>query len=62
MNEKQDRYEITQVKLKIDISMTYVNGKQRNEEELKKLFTGAGFQDYKISPMPGFLSLVEVYP
>ena len=62
INEKRDGHEITQLKLKMDINMTCVNGKQRNEEELKELFTEAGFQDYKISSLPGFFSLVEVYP
>ena len=61
INGKRDEYELTQVKLKFDITMTHANGKERNEEEWKKLFMEAGFQDYKITPLTGFLPLIEVY-
>ena len=62
INEKQDEHEITQIKLNLDIIMTCYNGKERNEEEWKKLLTDSGFKDYKISPFTGIFSLIEVYP
>ncbi|CAK8540728.1 unnamed protein product [Lathyrus sativus] len=62
INEKKDDIQITQVKLQMDIFISSVNGKERNEEEWKKLFVEAGFKDYKISPLTGLLSLIEVYP
>ena len=62
INEKQDEYEITRTKLLMDVTMACLNGKERNEEEWNKLLTGAGFKDYKISPLTGFLSLIEAYP
>ncbi|CAK8540729.1 unnamed protein product [Lathyrus sativus] len=62
INEKKDNIQITQLKLQIDIFISSINGKERNEEEWKKLFVEAGFKDYKISPLTGLLSLIEVYP
>ncbi|KAJ1421500.1 Winged helix-like DNA-binding domain superfamily [Sesbania bispinosa] len=62
INEKKDEHEITGTKLLMDINMASLNGKERNEEEWKKLFTEAGFQDYKITPLTGILSLIEVHP
>jgi len=62
INEKIDENQVTQIKLLMDVNMACLNGKERNEEEWKKLFIEAGFQDYKISPLTGFLSLIEIYP
>jgi isoflavone-7-O-methyltransferase len=62
INEKKDENQINQVKLLMDVNMASLNGKERNENEWKKLFKEAGFQDYKISPLTGFLSLIEIYP
>ncbi|RHN44412.1 Isoflavone 7-O-methyltransferase [Medicago truncatula] len=62
INEKKDENQVTQIKLLMDVNMACLNGKERNEEEWKKLFIEAGFQDYKISPLTGFLSLIEIYP
>lgn len=62
INEKKDEKNLTQMKLLMDVNMACLNGKERKEEEWKKLFQEAGFQDYKISPLTGFLSLIEIYP
>ncbi|CAL5191107.1 unnamed protein product [Lathyrus oleraceus] len=62
MNKKKDENQITQLKLQMDIGMACLNGKERNEEEWKKLFVEAGFKDYKISPFTELLSLIEIYP
>ncbi|XP_020977772.1 isoflavone 7-O-methyltransferase isoform X2 [Arachis ipaensis] len=62
INENHEEHELTQLKLRMDIMMTHVNGKERSQEELKKLFLKAGFQNYKISPLTGIYSLIEVYP
>ncbi|XLV00082.1 hypothetical protein S245_014421, partial [Arachis hypogaea] len=59
MNENHEEHELTQLKLRMDIMMTHVNGKERSQEELKKLFLEAGFQNYKISPLTGIYSLIE---
>ncbi|CAK8540732.1 unnamed protein product [Lathyrus sativus] len=62
INEKKDENQITQLKLQMEIGLACLNGKERNEEEWKNLFVEAGFRDYKISPLTGLLSLIEIYP
>lgn len=42
--------------------MGCLTGKERNGKEWAKLFREAGFSDYKITPLVGFRSLIEVYP
>nr|GEY16515.1 trans-resveratrol di-O-methyltransferase-like [Tanacetum cinerariifolium] len=42
--------------------LTLVTGKQRTEKEWAKLFTDSGFSDYKITPILGLRSIIEVYP
>ncbi|KAL4322892.1 hypothetical protein HN51_068066 [Arachis hypogaea] len=60
---KQDHPDITQAKLQMDLTVTtYYNGKERTTQEWKKLFTEANCQHYKISPLTGYMSLIEVYP
>lgn len=44
------------------LTMVLVIGKQRDEEEWAKLFSDAGFSGYKISPILGVRSLIEVFP
>jgi len=63
MNANEDEEELTGLKLLIDVRMRcFINGKERKEQEWKKLFVEAGFQSYKISPFTGYLSLIEIYP
>ncbi|XP_020219983.1 isoflavone 7-O-methyltransferase [Cajanus cajan] len=63
INENKEEHEITGLKLMMDVHMaSVINGKERREEEWKKLFVKAGFQSYKISPLTGYLSLIEIYP
>jgi acetylserotonin O-methyltransferase, plant len=43
--------------------MMYVNGVEREERVWKKIFADAGFSDdYKIMPILGPLSVIEIYP
>ncbi|XP_076931295.1 trans-resveratrol di-O-methyltransferase-like [Bidens hawaiensis] len=44
------------------LMMTCVTGKERSEKEWAKLFFDSGFSDYKITPVLGSRSLIEVYP
>uniref|UniRef100_J3L8N2 O-methyltransferase C-terminal domain-containing protein n=1 Tax=Oryza brachyantha TaxID=4533 RepID=J3L8N2_ORYBR len=37
-------------------------GKERGEDEWCKIFTEAGFTEYKISPVLGIRSIIEVFP
>lgn len=62
-DEEKCKHEMTETKLYFDVMMMcLVNGKERDEKEWKKLFFEAGFRDYKISPLFGLRSLIEVYP
>lgn len=45
-----------------DLFVMVVNGKERDEQEWKKIFLEAGFSDYKITPVLGVRSIIEVYP
>ncbi|XP_061342718.1 probable O-methyltransferase 3 [Gastrolobium bilobum] len=61
-NEKEDDESI-ETQLFIDILvMVLYPGKERNEKEWAKLFFSAGFSDYRITPVLGLRSLIEVYP
>ncbi|KAL8249608.1 hypothetical protein R6Q59_006476 [Mikania micrantha] len=44
------------------LMMTTVAGKERTEKEWAKLFSDAGFSNYKITPVLGLRSIIEVYP
>jgi len=45
-----------------DLYIMVVNGMERDEQEWKKIFLEAGFSDYKITPVLGGRSIIEVYP
>lgn len=42
--------------------MVHEGGKERNEQEWQKIFTDAGFNEYKITPVLGLRSVIELYP
>ncbi|EEF39886.1 trans-resveratrol di-O-methyltransferase [Ricinus communis] len=63
VDEKKEQDELTETKLLFDIlMMVVVNGTERTEKEWKRLFLEAGFSHYKITPLLGVRSLIEVYP
>jgi hypothetical protein len=39
-----------------------VNGIERDEQEWRKIIFEAGFSDYKITPVLGVRSIIELYP
>ncbi|CAN6443509.1 unnamed protein product [Victoria cruziana] len=52
-----------EVQLSLDLHMMVLhNGKERTEEEWKKLFTETGFSRYRIVANVGLQSLIEVFP
>ncbi|AQL05852.1 5-pentadecatrienyl resorcinol O-methyltransferase [Zea mays] len=51
-----------EVQILFDLFIMMVNGAERDEQEWKKIFIQAGFKDYKILPVVGSLSVIEVYP
>ncbi|XP_065875265.1 trans-resveratrol di-O-methyltransferase-like [Euphorbia lathyris] len=61
-NQKEDNV-TTETQLFFDmLMMVLVTGKERNEKEWSKLFFAAGFSSYKIIPVMGLRSIIEVYP
>lgn len=62
-NDENGDYTSLETQLLIDIlAMVYLPGKQRNEKEWANLILSAGFSNYKINPVLGLRSLIEVYP
>ncbi|GMI80560.1 N-acetylserotonin O-methyltransferase [Hibiscus trionum] len=54
---------LTETQLLFDMAaMVVMGGKEREEEEWAKLFSASGFSDYKIAPVLGMRSIIEVYP
>ena len=45
-----------------DLLIMGINGVERDEQEWKKIFFEAGFKDYKIMPILGVRSVIELYP
>lgn len=46
----------------LDVMMMYIDGVEREEHQWRKIFLEAGFGEYKITPINGFRSLIEIYP
>ena len=63
INRKKDEHQVTEVKLFFDMLMMAVPaGRERSEKDWEKLFLEAGFRSYKITPVFGLRSLIEVFP
>ncbi|XP_065879707.1 trans-resveratrol di-O-methyltransferase-like [Euphorbia lathyris] len=62
-NDKKDENGVAETKFFLDLEMMLLScGKERNEQEWKKLFMEAGFSHYKITATSGLNSIIEVYP
>ncbi|KAF7119513.1 hypothetical protein RHSIM_Rhsim13G0180900 [Rhododendron simsii] len=60
---ERDEHDIAETKLVFDIlMMVLVTGRERTEKEWEHIFLQAGFSHYKITPIFGLRSLIEVYP
>lgn len=63
INKEKDEHEVSEGKLYFDLlMMVAVTGKERTEKDWEKLFLEAGFTHYKITPLFGLKSLIEVFP
>ncbi|KAK3010072.1 hypothetical protein RJ639_011134 [Escallonia herrerae] len=63
LDSQKGHPESTETQLCCDMAMmTMVTGRERNEKEWEKLFLDAGFSNYKIAPILGLRSIIEVYP
>lgn len=52
-----------EAQLLMDICMMLLTtGEERDEERWRRLFLNAGFSRYKINPILGSRSLIEVFP
>ncbi|KAK7385602.1 hypothetical protein VNO78_31328 [Psophocarpus tetragonolobus] len=61
-NEKRDN-ESVETQLFFDmLMMALVTGKERSKKEWVKLISSAGYNNYKITPVLGLRSLIEIYP
>jgi hypothetical protein len=52
----------TMMRAMFDVYIMFISGMERDEQEWKKIFLEAGFNDYKITPVLGVRSIIEVYP
>lgn len=60
---QEGKNDLLQTQLFFDLlMMTVVTGRERSEEDWAKLFVNAGFSEYKINPILGLRSVIEVYP
>jgi len=57
-SEKKQR----EMQVVFDLFIMFINGTERDENQWKKIFFEAGFHDYKITPVLGVRSIIEVYP
>ncbi|KAG1334978.1 trans-resveratrol di-O-methyltransferase-like [Cocos nucifera] len=58
-----DDAKVTETHLFYDICMMIaLGGMEREEHEWRKIFNNAGFTDYKIFPILGVYSVIELYP
>ncbi|KAF3451416.1 hypothetical protein FNV43_RR07511 [Rhamnella rubrinervis] len=63
INRNKEEHQVTEVKLFLDmLMMVMTTGRERSEKQWKKLFLEAGFRSYKITPIFGLRSLIEVFP
>ncbi|XP_058100625.1 trans-resveratrol di-O-methyltransferase-like [Magnolia sinica] len=63
VNGDTDDYKSMETKLCFDVMMMLAStGKEREEHVWQKIFIDAGFSDYKILPVLGLRSIIEVYP
>ncbi|XP_068662715.1 trans-resveratrol di-O-methyltransferase-like [Aristolochia californica] len=63
VNSNKGDHKFTETQFFFDLMMcAHVNGKERGEDEWKKLFENAGFSHCKITPILGLRSVIEVFP
>ncbi|KAG8369390.1 hypothetical protein BUALT_Bualt14G0006200 [Buddleja alternifolia] len=59
----RDDHKAVETQLFFDmLLMTVVTGRERKEKDWAKVFSDAGFSDYKIYPVIGLRSVIEVFP
>uniref|UniRef100_A0ACD5UX94 Uncharacterized protein n=1 Tax=Avena sativa TaxID=4498 RepID=A0ACD5UX94_AVESA len=55
--------DMLQVQLQVDLLMMAITtGKERDEQQWRKIFMDAGFSNYETRPLMGFTSITQLYP
>ncbi|KAK9170180.1 hypothetical protein Syun_002320 [Stephania yunnanensis] len=63
VNEEKEDHKHLETQLFFDmLMMVILEGKERTKQEWQKIFFDAGFSDFKIKPVLGVRSIIEVYP
>lgn len=63
LGRDEEAADMTEARLIFDVMMmVLLTGRERTEKEWEKLFLEAGFMSYKITPLFGIRSLIEVFP
>ncbi|EYU30782.1 hypothetical protein ABFS82_08G207100 [Erythranthe guttata] len=63
VDDQKENQKATETQLLFDmLMMIEVTGKERTEKEWANLFFSAGFSNYKITPVLGLRSIIEVFP
>lgn len=52
----------TETQVLYDLHIMCIDGVERDEQEWKKIFIASGFEDYKIIPVLGVRSIIQLYP
>ncbi|PON57121.1 O-methyltransferase COMT-type [Trema orientale] len=61
--DDKDEHELTEAKLYFDLlMMAVVTGRERSKKDWENLFVESGFTSFKITPIFGLRSLIEVFP
>ncbi|KAM0829660.1 hypothetical protein ACQ4PT_066747 [Festuca glaucescens] len=58
----QDNNRKEEAQVLYDLFLMVIEGGEREEHEWEKIFLEAGFSGYKIIPLLGIRSIIEVYP
>ncbi|MFS8027844.1 putative O-methyltransferase domain, S-adenosyl-L-methionine-dependent methyltransferase [Helianthus anomalus] len=59
----KEENELLETQLLFDmLMMSLVTGRERSKKDWAKLFLDRGYTDYKITPIFGFTSVIELYP
>ncbi|KAF0903216.1 hypothetical protein E2562_025784 [Oryza meyeriana var. granulata] len=57
-----DNIAVKETQVFYDMYMMSISGIEREEHEWRKIFLEAGFSDYRITPILGYQSIIEVFP
>ncbi|CAD6212604.1 unnamed protein product [Miscanthus lutarioriparius] len=62
VGSKSSDTKLLETQIICDLDIMKIGGVERGEQEWKKIFLEAGFNDYNIMPVLGLRSIIELYP